>query len=222
MTSKGPFAARPGSWLQLLVIALVIVLSDLAGTWWLRTQSNSGPSSATAGAASGTGGSPAEALLDDEMSKAVRRAALEGGINPTTLPELSALWTQLAMRGLTSDVDTSDRAAVQPARAHPATRPPPAPRRARDDGAPGQDAAPDAPGASAALAPSVERLDERQALRLTELATSKGLEASALLPSAQLRQAAISSGDANSEASQALMEAYTLVMQSLEAMPDAE
>jgi hypothetical protein len=61
---------------------------------------------------------------------------------------------------------------------------------------------------AATLAPSVERLDEMQYLRLSKLAESHGVDPAQVMPSDELRQAALASGDARSDESIELMDAY--------------
>ncbi len=69
------------------------------------------------------------------------------------------------------------------------------------------------------LHPSMARLDELQSLRLHKLAQQHGIDASLVMPSDSLRQAALASDDPRSQASQNLLDAYRSALMALSDEP---
>jgi hypothetical protein len=237
MTTQAPPIVHHFRWSQVLFLAAVIVVSDIGMVWWFGSDTTATSASASV---------PGADVFDEEMSRAVRRTALEAGLNPASLPELSALWTAMAQRRPeAAAIDLEDRDAVQGALERHVTAMGSAQRGGGRGGRGGQggaggrqagagseggmgggpagmergasgmagdkaeEASEDAAGTgSLRLTPSIERIDEMQALRLGKLANSKGIDPASVLPSDAMRQAALSSGDASSEEAQALMEAY--------------
>ena len=238
--ANSTFKTVLGRWDQAIAVALVVVASNAAGTWWLATHPGA------SGASSGARAQPAAEIFDEEMGKAVRRAALERGLNPTVISEPAALWEEFAARSAkAAEVDVTDRSAVQAALLAWVAEQATAPRAPGGPGAGGGPSAGGPPGASGGpgaggppgggpgtgaagaggaggaggrLSPSIQRLDEMRAMRVTELARSKGLDPATFLPAAELRQAALATDDVQSAEAQALMEAYRKAMQSIEAL----
>jgi hypothetical protein len=231
MTVDRSIADRLRQWDQLAVIALVVIVTELAGSWWLHAHHPDAiPPSATIDAD----------LLDDDMRRLVRRAALENGMDPDQLPALEQLAAQVAqINSIHGKLDVDDRSAVrqalidlvgdlatmssQPAGGHGGPTGRGAPKAGGEPPPfPGADGGGDGATATTAgtrLAPSISRIDELRAMRVTELATARGLDPADLLPSDQTRQAAIASDDIGSDASKALQQAYRDIFTQLESTP---
>ena len=225
MASTPPAAPTRFRWDQILVLAVVVVATDFVGVWWLtRDAPAAGVLHAHAQGAAGPA-TPDASILDDEMSRAVRRAALQRGTNPAELAELPQLWAQVCNDVPSAcDIDVTDREAVQAAfethlrgqRRYGSTS-------AGDRGPPSGGAAGAGAGGRTAgggrgsmyLHPSMVRLDELQALRLEKLAQQHGIEPAVVMPSDALRQAALASDDPRSQASQNLLDAYRSALMAL-------
>lgn len=235
MTRERSFADRLRQWDQLAVIALVVVAAEVAGTCWLERNH---PDAIPASVAIDPG------LIDEDMERLIRRASLENGMDPDQLPSMRVLAAQVGqIKASSGDLDVTDRGAVQQAlishvgdlatlSAPPGGGHSPGGSRSGggrpSPGGDGQDTpmrmggpegAEGSSTTSTRLAPSIERIDELRAMRLGELATAQGLDPAALLPSDELRQAAIASGSADSEESKALQQAYREVFSQLESSP---
>jgi hypothetical protein len=222
MTRDRSFTDKLRQWDQLAVIALVVVAAEVAGTCWLERNH---PDAIPAAVAVDPG------LIDDDMERLIRRAALENGMDPDQLPSMRVLAAQVGqVHATTGDLDVADRGAVQQALISlvgdlAALAAPPGGSRAPggrpQPGGEGQ-AHPKPMGGDSSsstgnrLAPSIERIDELRAMRLGELASARGLDPATLLPSTELRQAAIASGSADSDESKALQQAYREIFSQLE------
>jgi hypothetical protein len=217
MSRERSLADKLRSWDQLAVLALVVVITEVSGTCWLQNHHpNALPSTVTID----------PDMIDDDLERLIRRAALENGMDPDDLPSMEALAAQVSqVHAIKGDLDVDDHNAVQQAMIthigdlatlnvpQGGGREPGGERDVR----PGPGGSPSGDGAATnRLAPSIERIDELRAMRLTELATTRGLDPATLLPSDELRQAAIASGSADSEASKALQQAYREVFAQLE------
>jgi len=234
MASTRPAAPSRFRWDQILVLAVVVVATDFVGVWWLtrdapaagiiqaQAQGDVGPPTPDAG------------MFDDEMSRAVRRAALQRGTNPTELAELPQLWFQVCSDEPSAcDIDVTDRAAVQAAfETHLRGQRRSSSTSGGDRGRPGGGAARAGAGAGAGgrstaggrgsmyLQPSMVRLDELQALRLDKLAQQHSIDPAVVMPSDALRQAALASDDPRSQASLNLLDAYRSALMALSDEPD--
>ncbi len=198
-------------WDQILVLAAVVVAADYIGFWWLTRDA---PGAGAVQAAPAEPAVPDATVLDDEMSKAVRRTALQQGINPSTLPELPELWEQIAAASpRTADVDVQDREAVLAGfERHLRSQRVTSGGATARSGLGGQAGVGDRQaghgGRGVFLQPSMERIDELQAFRLTKLARQHDVDPALVLPPDILREAAIATGDTRSDASRKLIEAY--------------
>lgn len=215
-------------WDQVLVLAIVVVVSDFAGVAWL-TRDVHRPLSPQDAEHQLVGSTPDAAMLDEEMERAVRRAALQRGFNPSMLPELPDLWEQLCSANPSaSQVDVTDRGAVVAAfdgYLHGLTRGGTG-AGGRGGGAERTNSDPSRGGASSMagvqLTPTIMRLDELQALRLSKLAELRGIEPVQVMPTDAMRRAALASDDPKSEASQLLLDAYRTALMALEESPSAD
>ncbi len=238
MLAVGPRHAV-ARWDQILVLAAVFVAADVAGFWWLTKVA---PGDAAIDALPAV---PDPSILDDDMARTVRRLALQAGVNPGELPQLTVLWELVLAGPHAGGVDVTDRGEVQAAfdahlqgmarrEARTATTASGnrgaagrrGPHGAGAGARGGQAGARAAAGADrsatandwggARLGASIARLDELQALRLTKLAERAGLDPATVMPPESLRQAALASDDLRSEASQALLESYRAASMALE------
>ncbi|MFH1468912.1 MAG: hypothetical protein ABIO70_31290, partial [Pseudomonadota bacterium] len=112
MSTDRSLLAALRRWDQVLVLALVVVISDLASAWWLTHR-----------AAAGYGGevqqrqavrTPGAEILDDELASALQSAARTQGLDPEILPAPRHLWSLFVEQSpAAAGVDVEDRAAVQ-------------------------------------------------------------------------------------------------------------
>ncbi len=242
--SHGPHAARL-RWHQILVLASVVVITDVAGVAWLTRDVHRPTPLADAEGAMGPA-TPSPEILDEEMSRAVRRFALQSGLNPSDLPELPQLWDEYSSVDLAArEVDVEDRAAVVAAfegylSGMSSTGPGggmgvrgggsgqrgggggTGQRSGGGGGGGGQGSGGGGAKPGVMLAPTIARFDEMQALRLTKLAQQMGVDPALVMPPDTLRQAALSSEDVQSDASMTLLETYHSTLMALDPNPEGD
>ncbi len=240
MATPSPSPSRLFDWPRASVLAVVVVLAKVGAGWWIAegfptTNRQRGR------AANAVNPTPGADILDEDMSRAVRRAALEAGLNPTVLPEMNELWAKTLMESSAArSIDVTDREAVEEALMQQVTTMSESGLGGRGDrggggggsgsgsgggggggvgsgaGDLGQGGQSGGEGSTKHLTPSVERLVEMQTLRLGKAAKAKGIEVERLMPDEALVEAALASDDATSPATRALMEAFRVSFTQLE------
>jgi hypothetical protein len=182
------------SWKQTLIICLTILLGQALSTWYITSKTGGSTQNATSAS-------------DQEVSSrrpAQRREAPRGGPGSDQGPEAAGRpGPGEPDRGEEDDTSTPGPDAPGP----------------KDDRGPSDGpASPPARGANA-----VERLDDAMSRRVEALAAETGRDAQALLPGAELRESAITTGDLRSAESQELIGDYTRILEELRSStPPAE
>jgi hypothetical protein len=191
MSEPSEHRAQRFRWDQVLVLAVVVVAADYIGFRWLMRDQQA-PVAARSLV-------PDDSVLDEEMGRKVRLAALQAGVNPNELPDLPQLWTEmLRVAPGARRVETGDRQLVQRAleayvRSLASGEPTASPSGMPGQGLTEPDAASRKPGA-VKRSPSIARLDELKSHRLTKLAQQHGIDPAVVMPPAtRLLQAYLAS-----------------------------